>query len=55
MARVAAEATAMAKLAHPNVVTVHDVGRHEKWPYLAMEFVAGMNLAAWRAQKPGIA
>ncbi len=41
------EAQAMAKLAHPNVVTVHDVGEHDGRTYMAMEFVRGHTLAHW--------
>ena len=47
-----AEASAMAKLTHPNVVTVHDVGAYEGKPYLAMEFVEGTTLDVWRRQQP---
>ncbi|MBA3499122.1 MAG: serine/threonine protein kinase, partial [Deltaproteobacteria bacterium] len=38
------EATAMAKLEHPNCGTVLDVGVHEGRPYVVMEFVSGQNL-----------
>jgi tRNA A-37 threonylcarbamoyl transferase component Bud32 len=38
------EATAMAKLEHPNCGTVLDVGVHEDRPYVVMEFVSGQNL-----------
>ena len=51
-ARVLAEAAAMARLSHPNVVTVHDVGEHEGLTYLSMEFVDGVNLGVWRQQQP---
>jgi eukaryotic-like serine/threonine-protein kinase len=51
-ARVLAEAAAMARLSHPNVVTVHDVGSHEGLTYLSMELVDGVNLATWRHQQP---
>jgi tetratricopeptide (TPR) repeat protein len=50
--RLLAEAGAMARLSHPNVVTVHDVGRHAGQPYLAMEFVEGQTLSAWRRARP---
>jgi hypothetical protein len=54
--RVQREAIALAKLQHPNVVTVHQVGRLGGRVYIAMEFVAGGNarewLAARRAAKP---
>src|SRR5262249_1422537 len=42
--RLHAEARAMARLSHPNVVTVHDVGRSEGRIFLAMELVDGKTL-----------
>ena len=45
--RLLNEARAMAKLAHPNVVAVHDVGAFEGHVFVAMEFVAGGTLRAW--------
>ena len=51
-ARLFREATAMAKLAHPNVVTVYDVGVFQGQPYLAMELVDGVTLATWRRDRP---
>ena len=51
-ARVLAEAAAMARLSHPNVVTVHDVGMEGGLPFLSMELVDGMNLAVWRKKAP---
>jgi tetratricopeptide (TPR) repeat protein len=46
-ARLLHEAQAMAKLDHPNVVAVHDVGEHDGRVYLAMEFVDGQTLGQW--------
>ncbi|HYA53353.1 MAG TPA: serine/threonine-protein kinase, partial [Streptosporangiaceae bacterium] len=41
------EAQAMARLSHPNVVVVHDVGVVAGQTYVAMEFIDGPTLAHW--------
>jgi tetratricopeptide (TPR) repeat protein len=41
------EAQAIAKLAHPNVVSVFDIGRTSDGVYIAMEYVAGVTLREW--------
>ncbi|HEY0138447.1 MAG TPA: serine/threonine-protein kinase [Nannocystis sp.] len=46
-ARLLREAQALAKLAHPNVVAVHDVGTHGEGVWVAMELVDGHTLGAW--------
>jgi serine/threonine protein kinase/tetratricopeptide (TPR) repeat protein len=46
-ARIAREAQAMAKIAHPNVATVHDVGTYGDAVFIAMEFIDGSTLTAW--------
>ncbi len=43
-ARFQREARALAKLNHPNIITVHDFGEREHLHYLVMEFVDGLNL-----------
>ncbi|MDP1917340.1 MAG: serine/threonine-protein kinase [Myxococcales bacterium] len=50
--RLMREAQALARMTHPNVVTVHDVGVVEGQVYLAMEFVEGLTLTKWLAEKP---
>jgi len=50
--RLLREAQALARLAHPNVVAVHDVGMHGEQVWIAMEFVAGVTLGAWAQQRP---
>jgi serine/threonine protein kinase len=54
--RLLREARAIARLSHPNVVAVHDVGElgpdsgHEGEIFIAMEFVEGLRLRDWLAQ-----
>jgi serine/threonine-protein kinase len=43
--RFRAEARASGRCSHPNIVAVYDVGLHEGRPFLAMEYVAGRDLA----------
>ncbi len=50
--RLLREATAMAKLAHPNVVRVYDVGTIGARVYMAMELVEGLTLRDWSTAKP---
>ena len=49
--RVEREAIALARLSHPNVVVVHQVGELGGRLYLAMEWVAGGNAREWLAQR----
>jgi tetratricopeptide (TPR) repeat protein len=48
--RVLREAQAMARLRHPNVVVVHEVGEHDGGIYVAMEYVRGTTLRGWLEQ-----
>jgi eukaryotic-like serine/threonine-protein kinase len=46
-ARLLREAQAIAKLQHPNVVVVYDVGKFHDTVFIAMEFVDGHTLGYW--------
>ena len=49
VARFEREARAAATLKHENIVQVIDCGRYEDVPYIAMEFIEGMDLQQWLA------
>ncbi len=47
--RMMREAKAIARVSHPNVVAIHEVGTHHGRVYLAMELVSGATVADWIA------
>jgi predicted Ser/Thr protein kinase len=50
--RMLQEARALARLAHPNVVAVHEVGLHDERVFVAMELVEGKTLRTWLESRP---
>ena len=53
-ARFVREAQALAKLKHPNVLTIYDVGVEDDRVYIAMEYVESGTLSRWCAEhRPG--
>ena len=46
------EAEAVARLQHPGIVQIYDVGEARGFPYLALEYIEGLNLASFLARAP---
>ncbi|HUE71219.1 MAG TPA: serine/threonine-protein kinase [Pirellulaceae bacterium] len=50
--RFLVEARAVARLQHPGIVQIFDIGQHDGLPYFSLEFVAGRTLLARVAKEP---
>jgi tRNA A-37 threonylcarbamoyl transferase component Bud32 len=46
------EARAAARLRHPNICPIHEVGQHGQRPYLVMSFIQGETLRDWSQNHP---
>src|SRR6516165_9877984 len=44
-ARFRAEAEAVARLQHPNIIQIHEIGEADGGPFFALEYIAGGSLA----------
>jgi len=49
--RFQAEAEAVAKLNHPNIVHIHQIGEHDGLRYMVLEYVEGRNLREYLVRK----
>jgi hypothetical protein len=52
LARFRTEAEAIARLQHPNIVQIHEVGEHEGRPFFSLEFCPGGSLERQLASTP---
>ncbi len=46
------EAKVASALNHPNIITIYEIDEVEGIPFFAMEYIDGVSLTEWKAQKP---
>jgi serine/threonine protein kinase len=51
-ARLRREALALARLSHPQIIAIHDIGTTGRGTFMAMEYVRGPNLRRWLRTAP---
>lgn len=52
LARFEQEARTVAQLQHSSIVQIHEIGEHDRLPFLALEFLEGGTLKEWLAGRP---
>lgn len=52
LTRFRAESKFAARLQHPNIVAIHEVGEHEDMPYYTMDYVPGQDLGTYARERP---
>jgi signal transduction histidine kinase/DNA-binding CsgD family transcriptional regulator len=52
-ARFLREARAVARLSHPNIMALYDVGHEEPWHYLVLEHIPGLDLHGLMVERGG--
>ena len=48
------ESKTAASINHPSIVTIYQIGEHDKLPYIAMQYIDGPNLSEYRKQRGGL-
>jgi serine/threonine protein kinase/WD40 repeat protein len=51
-ARMFREARGLARVTHPNVVSVYELGSHDGQLFVAMQYVRGRTLRDWQSERP---
>jgi hypothetical protein len=49
--RFLVEARATARCKHESIVTIHEVGEHDGYPYMVLEYIEGQSLRAWMDER----